>query len=50
MSGGHSHDHASGRGTSQRRLAVAFGIALVVLGVAFSLLGDGLADVLRAEQ
>ena len=31
MSGGHSHDHASRRDTSQRRLAVAFGIAVVVL-------------------
>jgi len=35
---------------SNWQLSLVPGIALVVLGVAFSLLGDGLADVLRAEQ
>lgn len=35
---------------SQWWLSMAPGGALVVLGVAFSLLGDGLADVLRPEQ
>lgn len=31
MSSGRSHDHGSRRAASQRRLAVAFGIAVVVL-------------------
>ena len=35
---------------SNWQLSLVPGMALVVLGVAFSLLGDGLADVLRAEQ
>lgn len=35
---------------SQWWLSLAPGGALVVLGVAFSLLGDGLADILRPEQ
>lgn len=35
---------------SNWQLSLVPGIALVILGVAFSLLGDGLADVLRAEQ
>ncbi|GAB2571426.1 ABC transporter permease [Microlunatus antarcticus] len=35
---------------SNWQLSLVPGVALVVLGVAFSLLGDGLADVLRAEQ
>ena len=35
---------------SQWWLSMAPGAALIVLGVSFSLLGDGLADVLRPEQ
>ena len=35
---------------SNWQLSLIPGIALVVLGVAFSLLGDGLADVLRQKQ
>ncbi len=35
---------------SQWWLSLAPGAALVVLGVAFSLVGDGLADVLRADR
>ena len=35
---------------SNWQLSLIPGLALVVLGVAFSLLGDGLADVLRPKQ